>query len=100
MNTVTSLMSRYGITLPRNAIEWRVAFNPEGTAGQPGIHILHGQVTELLTDGLVSWFLLGDHQTIFFGHKENFEPEIPEPKPRTFGPRPLSPKLQALALLD
>lgn len=106
-NSLIRVIGDYGVTLPRNAIEWRVCYNPQGSPGQPGQHILHGQVTQLVTDGIVSWFLLGDHQTIFFGHKANFEPDKEEsdpslPKlPRKHISKPITdPKLIALAMQD
>lgn len=102
-NSLIGLLSTYGLTLPRNAIEWRVCRNLEGQPGISGHHILHGLVTQLLTDGIVCWFLLGDHETLFFGHESNFVPandQIERPA-RKHSSKPITdPKLIALAMQD
>lgn len=95
-NSLIRVLGQYNLTLPKNAIEWRVCFDPGGHAGVTGTHGLHGTVTELITDGIVSWFLLGDHETLFFGHHGNFEPEPAPPSKRQ--PKPLKPEL--LAMMD
>lgn len=97
------LLRQYSITLPQNAIEWRVCLNLEKEIGISGQHILHGLVTQLLTDGIVCWFLLGDHETLFFGHESNFEPandQIERPA-RKHSSKPITdPRLIALAMED
>lgn len=63
-----SVMEQHGLTLPRNAIEWRYGQLKVGT------HTALGFTVRLLcTDGVVAWFLLGDGVTTMFGHLTNFE---------------------------
>lgn len=90
------IIGHYGISLPKNAIEWRLCRNSDNEIGIVGNHSIHGLVTHLITDGIVSWFLLGDHETLFFGHASNFEPSVEE-KPKAKGPRKLSQALLNLA---
>jgi hypothetical protein len=62
------VMETHGLTLPRNAIEWRYGGLRHGT------HTALGYGVRLLaTDGVVAWFLLGDDVTTMFGHLSNFE---------------------------
>ena len=61
------LLGRFNLTLPRNAIEWRVS-------GKSGTHTALGFTVKMLcTDGVVAWFLLGNGVTTMFGHLSNFE---------------------------
>lgn len=77
---VPLLMSRYGVTLPANAIAWRATLTPEGKPPSGWIASLDIPCRMILTDGVVAWFLLGDDK-LFFGHFQNFEEEK-EKKPR------------------
>jgi hypothetical protein len=94
-------LSEYQITLPRNAIEWRLCY-AEGDEPLIGEHILHGLVRCLMTDGVVAWFLLGDHETLFFGHLSNFESErlAKEYIPRATKPKQPSKRQLALTKED
>lgn len=99
-NPLISVLEEFGITLPANAVEWRVCGSKLPAVGAHrdiatpvqhigrfilGEHFLHGTVSMLATDGVVAWFLLGDHKTVFFGHVRNFKPEV---EPKVFTPRP------------
>lgn len=113
-NPLISVLSEFGITLPANAVEWRVAGPKLPAVGEHrdlctpvqhlgrfvlGTHFLHGTVSMLATDGVVAWFLLGDHSTVFFGHVRNF---VPQEEPKAFFPRPKVPQLskRILALVE
>jgi len=63
-----ALLAKHGLTLPRNAIEWRDGKGVLGTHTALGF-----QVRLLCTDGVCAWFLLGDDVTTLFGHLSNFE---------------------------
>lgn len=75
-----SVMARHRITLPRNAIEWRVPV--EKTTGYiQGITL--GSVELLCTDGIVAWFGFSDGTTLF-GHMQHFVTDV---KKTYSGPR-------------
>lgn len=95
------LMARYRLTLPRNAADWRRAYGKDGadvTGELPGI--ASGKVKLLCTDGLLAWFLLGDGETVLWGHLANFVEDKPDKQPREagMGRQPRSAKGVALAL--
>lgn len=78
-NDLIRVMERYRLTLPRNAAEWRVAYGPNGSnifGDMPGI--TNGKVRLLCTDGLMAWFLLGDGETVLWGHLANLVVEKEE----------------------
>lgn len=78
---VIDVMKRYAITLPANAIEWRV-WN-----GRKGSHpLFNTPIALLLTDGVVAWYLL-DSGVPFFGHLSNFTEDEPEESEEKAAPR-------------
>jgi len=87
------VMEQHGLTLPRNAIEWRWG------ALRVGTHTALGFTVRLLcTDGVVAWFLLGDGVTTMFGHLTNFE-ETKEERERPAS-KTSRPKSKRQLLLD
>lgn len=58
-------VAQHGLTLPRNAVEWRVD-SRKGTLN--GLNLC---VRLICTDGVVAWALTGDERT-FFCHLSNF----------------------------
>ena len=92
-------MLKYGITLPKNAIEWRVP--PEPQSGYiRGITTC--SISLLLTDGIVGWFAYDDGTTLF-GHMQHFERDKETKEriakasagPRKHSKKPLNPNIQA-----
>lgn len=74
-----AVMQRYGITLPRNAPEWRVPTEP--TRGS--ITGIAEGATLVCTDGIVGWFRIGTEETEFrllFGHLQHFVSDKPAPR--------------------
>jgi len=79
--SILPVLERYNLTLPKNAIEWRVAMKH----GSHSVYV--GAVTLLLTDGVLGWYLLGD-ETCFLGHLGNFTEDEEEKAPsEAQGPR-------------
>lgn len=70
---ILTIMLRHGLTLPSNAIEWRAKAYIKGA-----LTPLFSRVFLIATDGVVAWFLLGDRETLFFGHLSNFVEEKEE----------------------
>lgn len=81
---LVGVLARYRITLRASgSADWRVTYgkNGERLLGElPGIVV--GSVTCLCTDGLLAWFLLGDGETLLFGHWDNFAEAKKEPGER------------------
>jgi hypothetical protein len=93
-DSLMRMLEKFSLTLPANAIEWRVK-NLVGRLPQ-----FNKSVTLLLTDGIVAWFLLDD-QTPFFGHLAAFE-ERRASREKDMTPsirKPKSKRQQILALL-
>ncbi len=73
------VMETYGLTLPRNAQEWRVSRDAHGERIKGElVGILVGQVEVLCTDGLLAYFLLGNGETVIYGHLANLKVNKPE----------------------
>jgi hypothetical protein len=94
--SVLEVMKAFNLTLPSNAIQWRVARRSDGNGGSipfiPGTHPLYeGRVTALLTDGIVAFFAIGERldseSPIFFGHLANLTPDEPEKSERDGSPK-------------
>ncbi len=91
-DSLVRIMTTYGITLPANAIEWRVK-EAKGT-----LPAFNYSVTLLVTDGILGWFLLGDGETLFYGHLAAF---VPDEKEKVYkGPRKPKVKSKRQQLLD
>ena len=73
-NALMDVMQKHKLTLPRNQAEWRVASGPDGEdlRGEL-VGILVGEVKVLCTDGLLAYFLLGDGETVVYGHLANLK---------------------------
>lgn len=103
-NALMECMARYKLTLPRNQAEWRVACGPKGEdiRGEL-VGILVGEVRVLCTDGLLAYFLLGDGETVVWGHLGNLvvrkEPRVAREGRPTKSQKPNGVE-QALAFLD
>lgn len=103
--TMIQLMAAYGLTLPSNAIEWRIQWDEVAKLPPRGkLKPLFAKVYCLATDGVVAWFLLADRATLFHGHLGNFERERAETtsrQPAAKASKPLlSAKAKALAEID
>lgn len=70
-DSMVACMERHGITLPRNAVEWRTDSRKGELRG------LSLRVHLLCTDGVVAWALTGDEK-VFFCHLSNFVEDKPE----------------------
>lgn len=82
------VMARYNLTLPRNAAEWRVAYGKDGQDVRGELRgIVTGEVRLLCTDGVVAWFVLGDGETVLFGHLGNLVVSKPEALGQPHGER-------------
>lgn len=82
------VMGRYALTLPRNAAEWRVAYGKDGQDVRGELRgIVMGEVRLLCTDGVVAWFVLGDGETVLFGHLGNLVVSKPESVGQPHGER-------------
>lgn len=98
---VIEIMRAHKLTLPTNAIEWRV---PRTADGQPlkGSHsVFEGTITVLLTDGVLAWCAIGLVEPgcpVFLGHLANLELDKPERETRPLTPR--QQKLNSLANED
>ncbi len=92
-DAIVRVMTTYGITLPANAIEWRVK-ETKGT-----LPSFNYSVMLLATDGILGWFLLGDGETLFYGHLKAFVPDEKE-KVAYKGPRKPKVKSKRQQLLD
>lgn len=65
-----TVMQKHGFVIPaKRQAEWR-AVNEKGSIPSLGI----STAVLLATDGIVAYFLLGDDETLFFGHLAAFEP--------------------------
>lgn len=91
-NFLIATLERYRFVLPANAIEWR-AKRDRGTI--PSLNL--SSVTLLATDGIVAYFVLGDDETLFFGHLAAFEKDEAERPVAVKKERKLSPRQQLLA---
>lgn len=77
-DALISILRDFNLTLPRNAMEWRVPL--EETRGYiQGITI--GSVRLLCTDGIVAWFGHSDGSTLF-GHMQHFVADREASPPR------------------
>ena len=85
-DSLIRVCARFGLTLPKNAMEWRVPTEP----ARGKLSNFNMEVELLCTDGIVAWF--GTNDKPFFGHLAAFEPNLkgrtgwfPKPKPRAAG---------------
>lgn len=98
-NDIVDVLEAYGLTLPRNAIEWRVPRDSDNQLFYGKHTALRCHVTLLLTDGVVCWFLLGDGLTLLHGHLSNFDRER-ETRVAYAGPRAKAPSQSRKRLLE
>lgn len=91
-NFLIATLEQYRFVLPANAIEWR-ARRTKGSS--PSLNL--SSVTLLATDGIVAYFVLGDDETLFYGHLAAFEEDKAERPRAVKKERKLSPRQQLLA---
>lgn len=82
---VPSILKEFSITLGLNAVLWRATYRANGTI--KGLESA-GNLTILLTDGVVAWFV-NDEGTLFHGHISHFSGEV---KPAWWTPPVTIPK--------
>lgn len=70
VNALLALQARYGITLPRNAADWRPTLRVRGHI--PGFE---REFEVLCTDGIVAWYK-DAMDVLFYGHTQHFTGDI------------------------
>jgi len=69
------MMKKYAFVIPaRRQADWRAA---DAKGAVPSLNLACRLVA---TDGVVAYFVLGDEETLFYGHLANFVEDKPEPR--------------------